>query len=194
MRKCLIYGGLLLIAASLCLTGFYVQSAEKAADNAKRVMEQLETVLPKSPDHVLQEEISFPEGAMPEVEVEGNLYIGMVSIPSFELSLPVMSSWDYSKLKISPCCYSGCVYQDNMIIAAHNYPRHFGDLKNLRVGDEVFFWDAAGNQFAYVVTELEELKSNAVEEMAAGDWDLTLFTCTPGGRKRVTVRCTRTEK
>ena len=30
-----------------------------------------------------------------------------------------------------------------------------------------------------------------IEEMAAGDWDLTLFTCTLGGQARLTLRCTQ---
>ena len=40
----------------------------------------------------------------------------------------------------------------------------------------------------------ETLPETAVEEMRAGEWDLTLFTCTYDGRARVTVRCIRTEE
>jgi sortase A len=32
----------------------------------------------------------------------------------------------------------------------------------------------------------------AVEEMTAGNYDLALFTCTYGGKSRVTVYCDRT--
>ena len=42
----------------------------------------------------------------------------------------------------------------------------------------------------YEVAGVEVLKGTAVEEMQAGDWELTLFTCTIGGKARVTVRCT----
>lgn len=103
-----------------------------------------------------------------------------------DLSFPVMSDWDYAKLKISPCRYMGFVYQDNMVIAAHNYPKHFGNLKDLKSGDEVIFLDVSGNEFIYV-------RSNAVEEMEEGDWDLTLFTCIAGGRARIAVRCVQKE-
>lgn len=41
---------------------------------------------------------------------------------------------------------------------------------------------------------METLPETAVEEMRAGEWDLTLFTCTYDGRARVTVRCIRTEE
>ena len=33
----------------------------------------------------------------------------------------------------------------------------------------------------------------SVQEMTDGDWDLTLFTCTVGGKSRVTVRCVLAE-
>ncbi|MGN0969549.1 MAG: sortase, partial [Evtepia sp.] len=57
----------------------------------------------------------------------------------------------------------------------------------------VLFTDADGNQFRYTVAQVETLAKTAVEEMAAGDWDLTLFTCTLGGQTRVTVRCVETK-
>jgi sortase A len=43
------------------------------------------------------------------------------------------------------------------------------------------------------VVEKEVLKSTAIEEMEAGEWDLTLFTCTIGGADRITIRCEKTE-
>ena len=58
---------------------------------------------------------------------------------------------------------------------------------------EVSFTDAVGNVFLYTVAELETLGKTDVEEMQAGDWDLTLFTCTYGGKNRVTVRCVPAE-
>lgn len=62
-------------------------------------------------------------------------------------------------------------------------------LKNLRSGDTICFTDADGNPFFYQVAELEVLDGTAVEEMTAGDWQLTLFTRTYGGQSRVAVRC-----
>ena len=44
---------------------------------------------------------------------------------------------------------------------------------------------------------MEELPGTAVEQMQFGDaddWDLTLFTCTLGGRSRVTVRAVKAEE
>lgn len=104
-----------------------------------------------------------------------------------------MSSLSYPKLKIAPCRYAGSAYLNNLVIAAHNYERHFGGLKRLTVGDAVRFTDVDGNVFNYTVVELEQLEPYQAAEMRSGEWDLTLFTCTLGGQHRVTVRCVRTE-
>lgn len=70
----------------------------------------------------------------------------------------------------------------------------FGKLKELRIGDRLSFTDADGNIFYYEVGETEILAPDATEEMTDSDWDLTLFTCTLGGKNRVTVRCFRLNK
>ena len=43
----------------------------------------------------------------------------------------------------------------------------------------------------YKVDNVETLRSTQVEDMTSGDWDMTLFTCTPGGKSRLTVRCVK---
>ena len=133
--------------------------------------------------------VLYPEMEMPTQEIDGQTYIGMVEVPSLELSLPVISEWTYPRLKKAPCRYTGSIYSKDMVICGHNYDRHFGRLKDLAVGDEVRFTDMDGNVFIYSVCGMEQLQKYAVEEMLAGEWDLTLFTCTKGGLTRVTVRC-----
>ena len=133
--------------------------------------------------------VRYPDMEMPTKEIDGETYIGVVEIPSLELSLPVMSDWSYPQLKKAPCRYVGSVYSHDAVICGHNYDRHFGRLKELVPGDEVRFTDMDGNVFRYSVCAVEQLAKTAVEEMQTGDWDLTLFTCTKGGVMRVTVRC-----
>ena len=133
--------------------------------------------------------VQYPEMEMPTREIDGQTYIGMVEVPALELSLPVISEWTYPRLKKAPCRYVGSVYSKDMVICGHNYDRHFGRLKDLAVGDEVRFTDMDGNVFFYSVCGTEQLGKYAVEDMLAGEWDLTLFTYTKGGRMRVTVRC-----
>jgi sortase A len=130
-----------------------------------------------------------PQREMPVEIINGKSYIGVLSIPALGLELPVIQKWSYPNLRVAPCRYTGSVYTDNLVIAAHNYISHFGNLKRLQPGDSVTFTDMEGNKFLYEVAVLETLSPNAVKEMSSGAWDLSLFTCTIGGKLRVTVRC-----
>ena len=188
-------GGLLLMAAALLLTLYNVWDERRAAASAEDAAQALENALPEAvnPSDPEEQEIPAyildPDREMPATEIDGNSYIGTLTISCLGLELPVMETWSYPKLRVAPCRYSGSAYKDDMIIAAHNYRTHFGKLKNLRPGDEVQFTDTEGNVFRYTVEETETLDKYAVEEMESGSWDLTLFTCTYGGQSRVTVRC-----
>ena len=135
-----------------------------------------------------------PEMSMPTVEVDGHMYVGFLEIPAIKRTLPVMDTWSYPNLKIAPCRFVGTVYAHDMIVCAHNYDRHFGQIKTLKEGDKVSFTDVYGDRFEYEVTEVIILQPTDVEEMKEPvDWDLTLFTCTLGGATRVTVRCVMTD-
>lgn len=134
-----------------------------------------------------------PKMEMPAQQIDGEAYIGVLTIPALGLELPIMRDWSYPGLRKSPCRYYGSAYTNDLVIAGHNYNRHFGGLANLSVGDAVAFTDMSGNQFSYRVEELEMLQPAAVEQMTASGWDLTLFTCTYSGRARVTVRCRAAE-
>lgn len=165
---------------------------QKSGDGSEATEE--ETVYPSVAASETPDYIKFPQMAMPTVEIDGLRYIGVLEIPSLGLELPVNTEWSYPYLKKSPCRYYGSAYMDNLVIAAHNYTSHFGLLKNLEAGAEVRFTDVDGNVFVYEVVEVEILAPTAIEEMLDDTWDLTLFTCTYGGRTRVTVRCMRVEE
>ena len=135
----------------------------------------------------------LPEEHMEEIEVEGNGYIGYLSFPTLEMDLPVMSDWSVQKLYTAPCHYFGTVDQGNLVIMAHNYQRHFGRITELRHGDPVIFVNIFGEAFFYSVELQEILPSNCIPELTAGEYDLTLFTCTYGGANRITVRCNESD-
>ncbi len=123
--------------------------------------------------------------------INGYDYIGYLTIPALGLDLPVMANWSYGRLKTAPCRYTGLHYSDDMVIAAHNYKRHFGDIITLKPGDVVVFTDMQGLQLVYTVTLTEIIAADAIDLMVGSGHDLTLFTCTYGGANRVAVRCDR---
>lgn len=123
------------------------------------------------------------------VTIDSNDYIGTLEIPSLGLKLPIMSETDYEKLSISPGRYYGSIYTDDLVICAHNYYNHFGKIDRLRQNDLVIFEDMNNRKYVYEVEMIEILNSTDVLEMIESEFDLTLYTCTYDGLKRVTVRC-----
>ena len=130
-----------------------------------------------------------PEIEMPEQEIGGIGYIATLEIPQLDVELPVAGQWKESTARMAPCRYMGSAYTKDLILCAHNYKSHFGNLPNLSAGDEIFLTDMEGNRFEYLVEDFEIMDGTAIEQMRHGDWDLTLFTCTAGGHSRFAVRC-----
>ena len=190
--RTLIITGLLLIAAALLLAGYNLWSASNAQRQSSEIVSELSDTTVKAADTQYPDYVLDPEMEMPTVEIDGREYIGTLSIPALGLELPVAADWSYPALRSVPCRYKGSAYLDDLIICAHNYDSHFGRLKALHPGDKVIFTDAAGNVFDYEVSVLETLPPTAREDMEQGG-DLTLFTCTIGGRSRVTLRCEETD-
>ena len=184
----LIAAGLLCLAAALGLTAYNLWDEQRAARTVETEVAFLAETIPQKQE---EEQPLVPEVQvmMTSVEVDGRSYVGILELPTQELTLSVQSQWNESLLKRSPCLYEGTIY-DGMIIAGHNYRAHFARLNRLRPGDPVTFTDVDGNRWNYTVTLTEVIHGNDAEGMKAGDWDLTLFTCTYGGEERFTVRCT----
>ena len=188
LRYVFIAVGVALLIGAIGLTVYNMWDDARAQKSAENVLAELEKKIPDSVDGTPDYKLN-PDMEMPTEKIDGEEYIGTLSIPTLGLELPVMSEWNYDRLMIAPCRYTGSVYKNNMIIAAHNYTHHFGRLKKPSIGDPIKFKDVDGNIFEYSVTALEILQPTAVDEMEKDNQGLTLFTCTIGGRTRVTVRC-----
>ena len=157
------------------------RSTEAPADTAPEETETVPTEPPLDPE-------------MPTAVVNGYAYVGYLELPTLELKLPVMSKWDYTRLQIAPCRQFGSSRTDDLVIAAHNYRNHFGRLKELSVGDTVTFTDMEGIVNTYRVEKVETLQPTDVAAVQNSGYDLVLYTCTKGGKTRVTVFCDRAEE
>ena len=197
--------GLLLTAAALSLTGYNLWGEYQAERNADQALVQVAEAMPEtepeeeygmqeieseSEKAEITEFVHNPQMEMPEKVIDGQIYIGVVEIPTLSLKLPVIRDWSDERLKIAPCRYVGSIYTGDLIISGHSYKKHFRYIRKLVEGDPVIFTDMDGNRFVYQVSGTEVIAPDGVEQMVSGEWDLTLFTCTYNGSSRHTVRCT----
>jgi sortase A len=207
----LMIAGVVLLLFAGALSFHNIREEEKAALYASQALAQLQVVIP-----ALQEEsesvfadASESEDAtviaqakdedaettqMRTIQIENESYIGVIKIPSLKLELPVMSEWSYPKLIRSPCRYTGSYLDDTLVIAGHSVRAHFRGLRKIQTGASVVLTDVFGNDMLYEVVFIETLAPNEVDRLIRNEYDLTLFTCTPGGRSRVTARCNRVQE
>ena len=195
----LILLGLLLLLGAGGLTAYNIWDGIRAERASQHIIQEMD-IGQDLVEALDQEPDDDPE--MPVIEVEGNYYIGILEIPSLQLTLPVMDRWDYTRLKISPCVYSGSYKTDDLVICAHNYARHFSPVKWIDMGADVYLITVDCRVYHYQVINRETLQPGSVENMientnnttdgtVTNEWDLTLFTCNTGGQTRCAVRCAR---
>ena len=195
--------GILMILGAIGLTGYNFWDAKRAKEASDQITEQL---IEKIDESVNEEDTAAPyvdpNTPMPVEVIDGYEYIGILEIPSKGLSLPVMNEWDYTRLKISPCRFTGSYYADDLVICAHNYDTHLGRLLQIDIGADVYFTSVEGLTIHYIVTNRETVEPTDVElmientsnsETSLMDWDMTMFTCNLGGQTRCAVRCSRVE-
>lgn len=207
--------GMLLVLAGAGLVVYNMNEAIEAGKSADRNTEILSGMIEENrekaeqesalnaqyPDQVLNVDDRKIRG-MPTEEIDGNQYIGQLEVPSVNVSLPVMYNWNYKQLRVSPCRYSGSYYTDDLVICGHNYRTHFSPLRSVSPGADVYFITVKGEQLHYIVSNVEQVRPTAIEEMiknsnnseSSSEWDLTLFTCTLGGRTRFAVRCVHADE
>ena len=158
--------GILLIAAAIGLAGYNLWDAGRAQKAAEEITGQLiSEIESKVEDGKTAAPYMDPNTPMPVEMIDGYEYIGVLEIPSEGLSLPVMKEWDYTRLKISPCRFTGSYYSDDLVICAHNYMRHLGPLLQIGIGEDIYFTNVDGLSIRYIVTNRETVEPTAVEQM-----------------------------
>lgn len=183
--------GVICLAAAVFLIVYNIVNGLRAESFSRAVVSEIEEYIAENETEQQNETAptKTEQNKVSDRIFESYSYIGYLTIPDLSLKLPVMSDWSYEGLNLSPCRYSGSVETNDLVIAAHNYDSHFGRISELSNGAQVLFADLNGSTERYEVVSVDTLNPVEIEKMTSGDYDLSLFTCTPSGMARVTVRC-----
>lgn len=184
--KYLIILGILCILLSITL---YIKNKYQELDTGKKSKEILDIIETKINVSNKEEIKSNTEDLV--LNISGYDYIGVINIPSLNIKLPIMRETDYDRLAISPCKYYGNINTNDLVLCAHDYVNQFGKISNLKEDDIVIITDVLGNNYVYKVVLTEELNPTDITNMIDSPFDLTLYTCSYGALKRITVRCNR---
>lgn len=188
--KILVIIGVFLILISLTMTVYNKYEDLKAGKDANETLNIIKNEI-TSQKHVVDTLPTDEVREMKTININGDEFIGTITIPSINLELPVLSKFSNSNLKKAPCRYYGNLFTNDLIICAHAYETFFANLNKLKQNDLIIFTDVDGNVYTYEVLEVEVLKETDVDKMVNNEFDLTLYTCTYDNTGRVTVRCNR---
>lgn len=195
IRLCVLIVGIGCLGASAFLFLENQQLESQAQATRVSVTQSLTQTIQAQAEQPIQAQPVQETPLSTTIELEGQTYLGILSISQLALELPIASTYHESTLKTTPCVYTGSVEQGDLVIAAHNYNAHFGTINQLQPGDTATLTDASGTQHLYSVTAQEIIDGSDVDGLYAGDWDLTLFTCLYGNNtQRVVVRLTQMQE
>lgn len=197
--KTLIVIGSVLILAAASLTLYNVWDSDRAGRVSAAIEEQLDAAIEANAQAATDHCTVSDDREMHTVTLDGVRYIGTITIPAAELVLPVRYDYTFEALKNSPCRYYGSYLTNDLVICAHNSRKHFGPIRYLMAGDDIYLRTVDGDQIHYVVLGLETIQPDEIDRMIStenekfGKWDLTMFTCYVGGQTRCAVRCARAD-
>ena len=94
-------------------------------------------------------------------QLEPNSIIGIIEIPTLNISYPIFNGLTDELLKTSPCRFWGnfpSANSDeiNLCIAGHNYDndKFFSKIKDLNINDKIYIYDNFDNQYMYSVIKI----------------------------------------
>ena len=176
--------GAICLACTVFLFHLTAQADEAAGERAETLLTHTTTSYPQ----LLQEDMSEGNTVATLLAPQREM-LGVISVPSVDLELPVQKAWGDDALEMSPCFFSATMDGEGLVIGAHNYKAHFGRLAECVIGDTVNIRYEDGTVICYEIKDTETLAKNELSKLLDTDSDLTLFTCTPGGHNRLVLRC-----
>lgn len=188
--KALIGIGVFLILAAFILVLYNFYREYNAKKKVEKYLPKLEKIIK---DHSGGNNNADNEKSSKTMNIDGMNFLGILSVPSKNLELPILADYSYELLDTAPCRYSGSYDSDDLVIGGHNYRSHFSKLKSIKNGEEIFFTSFDGTVYKYSVLRVEILEPTQIEDLInkqnTDDWELTLFTCTSSGAARCVIRC-----
>lgn len=121
--------------------------------------------------------------------------VAVLNIPKLGINYPILSESTEELLKISLCKFWGPEPNEvgNYCIVGHNYKnkKFFGRLNELENGDIVELTDLTGRMIKYKVYDqyiVEPEDVSCTSQLTNGKKEVTLITCTNGGKQRRVIK------
>ena len=174
ISKILITIGLLIIIGSLILITYSKYMENKALSSFEEKIERQEVI----------------------TEVNPGDEIGIIEIKSVNLKNVIVESTDKKYLNHHVCHFENSAMPGeygNFALAGHSstyyYNQVFNELHKVKIGDEIII-KTINDEFTYTITETIVVESDEIEvlDQDMTKKEITLVTCTNGGKQRFIVK------
>ena len=174
ISKILITMGLLIIIGSLILITYSKYMENKALSSFEEKIERQEVI----------------------TEVNPGDEIGIIEIESVNLKNVIVESTDKKYLNHHVCHFENSAMpgeDGNFALAGHSstyyYNQVFNELHKVKIGDEIII-KTINDEFTYTITETIVVESDEIEvlDQDMTKKEITLVTCTNGGKQRFIVK------
>ena len=174
ISKILITMGLLIIIGSLTLITYSKYMENKALSSFEEKIERQEVI----------------------TEVNPGDEIGIIEIKSVNLKNVIVESTDKKYLNHHVCHFENSAMpgeDGNFALAGHSstyyYNQVFNELHKVKIGDEIII-KTINDEFTYTITETIVVESDEIEvlDQDMTKKEITLVTCTNGGKQRFVVK------
>lgn len=131
---------------------------------------------------------------------DGSTYstVATITIPSLDLSYPVLSETSDKLLKVSPCKFWGPNPNEvgNFCVVGHNYrnTKFFSKVPDLAIGDTIKLTDMSGKTLTYKIYDkytVDPTDVRCTSQLTNGKKEVTLITCTDDSQQRVVIKTTQ---
>ena len=168
--KILIAAGSLLLISAMTMLVCWQWGISASQKKAQSYLESIRALIPEPQGAVLEEKL---DNEMPALSLDGKDFIGIIEMPSHNLSLPVCAEWgNESKY---PCKFSGSIYDKSLQIGATSQKGQYDFYREISVGDAVLYTDMSGKRYSFTVTDLKYRKHADQSALTEKPSDLTLF-------------------
>ena len=152
MKKIIFKLSLIILAITLGLyiylnikINIYINTNEQVLTKLNNLILENNQVLAPSDEY---------NSTLPKIEIDNTDYVGILSLPTYKVLLPIQSKCNNSFLSIE----SSCTYSSNpLIILGTNLKNSFTSYKLYNLNDEVTFTNTLGQTFQYKISKITRI-------------------------------------
>lgn len=190
MKKRLSYGllilGSVLVAVSVGMVIWSQIRQNAAQTKTHEIVKSMYARMPQEYNSAPDDRVDM---TMARMELDGKDYVGILTVPAYDVRLPVYADWEPELVFQHPCRYMGSMHDGTLIIGGSDTPGQLDIMKQISMGDTVCMTDVTGARYRYEVAQIILTEDVSTQALCEGAYPLVFFARDTYGLHYTVVRC-----